>query len=95
MSLHEHGVLAAIHPALGFAPEHADAFARLRDLHATGARAAYWPVLAWRLTEGEILEFCFLLILAGNETTRNGISGGLEALCAHPTERARLQADMS
>jgi cytochrome P450 len=48
-----------------------------------------------RLEEHDILAFCFLLILAGNETTRNGISGGLLALCEHPRERARLQADMS
>jgi cholest-4-en-3-one 26-monooxygenase len=48
-----------------------------------------------RLEEHDILAFCFLLILAGNETTRNGISGGLLALCEHPQERARLQADMS
>jgi cytochrome P450 len=48
-----------------------------------------------RLEEHDILAFCFLLILAGNETTRNGISGGLLALCDHPLERARLQADMS
>jgi cytochrome P450 len=48
-----------------------------------------------KLTEGDILAFCFLLILAGNETTRNAISGGLVALCQHPEERARLQADMS
>src|SRR5262249_43768350 len=34
-----------------------------------------------KLTESELLQFCFLLILAGNETTRNGISGGLLALC--------------
>jgi cholest-4-en-3-one 26-monooxygenase len=47
------------------------------------------------LTDEEILWFCFLLILAGNETTRNAISGGLLALCDHPEERARLQADMS
>lgn len=48
-----------------------------------------------RLTEQDILAFCFLIILAGNETTRNAISGGLVTLCEHPEERARLQADMS
>ena len=48
-----------------------------------------------RLDEVDILAFCFLLVLAGNETTRNAISGGLEVLCSHPAERARLQADMS
>jgi cytochrome P450 len=48
-----------------------------------------------RLDEVDILAFCFLLVLAGNETTRNAISGGLWALCDHPDERARLQADMS
>jgi cytochrome P450 len=45
------------------------------------------------LTEEEILYFCYLLILAGNETTRNAISGGMLALCEHPAERARLAAD--
>jgi cytochrome P450 len=45
------------------------------------------------LTDEEILYFCYLLIVAGNETTRNAISGGLLALCEHPTERARLTAD--
>ncbi|MBV9579542.1 MAG: cytochrome P450 [Chloroflexi bacterium] len=48
-----------------------------------------------RLDETDILAFCFLLVLAGNETTRNAISGGLWVLCEHPAERARLQADMS
>jgi cytochrome P450 len=47
------------------------------------------------LTQEEILFFCQLLILAGNETTRNAISGGLLALCEHPEERARLQNDPS
>jgi cytochrome P450 len=45
------------------------------------------------LSEGDILAFCFLLVVAGNETTRNGISGGLQALCEHPEEKARLLAD--
>ena len=46
-----------------------------------------------RLSEVDILAFCFLLVLAGNETTRNAISGGLHALSEHPAERARLEAD--
>ncbi|MBV9327579.1 MAG: cytochrome P450 [Chloroflexi bacterium] len=48
-----------------------------------------------KLSESDILAFCFLLVVAGNETTRNAISGGLWVLCEHPEERARLQADMS
>jgi tRNA nucleotidyltransferase (CCA-adding enzyme) len=53
LPLHETGALCEIHPALRFAREHAEAFARLRELHPSGARAAYWPVLAWRLTASE------------------------------------------
>ncbi len=47
------------------------------------------------LTDEDILWFCFLLILAGNETTRNAISGGLLALSEHPDQRQQLQNDMS
>jgi cytochrome P450 len=45
------------------------------------------------LTDEEILYFCYLLILAGNETTRNAISGGVLALAEHADQRARLIAD--
>jgi cholest-4-en-3-one 26-monooxygenase len=37
--------------------------------------------------------FFFLLVIAGNETTRNAISGGMQALFEHPAERAKLQAE--
>ena len=46
-----------------------------------------------QLTDEEILYFCYLLILAGNETTRNAISGGMLALLEHPAAWARLRAD--
>jgi len=36
--------------------------------------------------------FFFLLVIAGNETTRNAISGGMQALCEFPAERERLRA---
>ena len=54
--LHDLGAFAAIHPALHFETEHAAAFARLRELNPTGARASYSPVLAWNLTEPQALD---------------------------------------
>jgi cholest-4-en-3-one 26-monooxygenase len=47
------------------------------------------------LTEMEFDAFFLLLAVAGNETTRNLISGGMLALFDHPEQRARLQADPS
>lgn len=45
-----------------------------------------------RLSAVEYNMFFFLLVIAGNETTRNAISGGMKALCEFPRERARLLA---
>jgi cholest-4-en-3-one 26-monooxygenase len=47
------------------------------------------------LSEPEILAFCQLLVLAGNETTRNAISGGLLAFIENPDQWERLRADRS
>jgi cytochrome P450 len=47
------------------------------------------------LNEGEIFLFFLLLILAGNETTRNATSGGMLALIENPDQRQRLIDDPS
>ncbi len=46
-----------------------------------------------KLNEIEFSVFFLLLAVAGNETTRNLISGGLTALLEHPSERDRLTAE--
>ena len=45
------------------------------------------------VSDFEILSYCFLLAVAGNETTRNATSGGLLALIEHPAELERLRED--
>ena len=46
-----------------------------------------------RLADHEIFLFFLLLIVAGNETTRNATSGGLLALIQNPDQWDRLRAD--
>ena len=43
----------------------------------------------------ELLSYCLLLVVAGNETTRNAASGGLLALIQHPGELEKLRRDPS
>jgi cholest-4-en-3-one 26-monooxygenase len=47
------------------------------------------------LSELEFDLFFMLLAVAGNETTRNAISGGMQALIEHPDQWAKLKADPS
>ncbi len=42
------------------------------------------------LTRAELVMFCITLLVAGNETTRHLISGGVDALAQHPDQRAAL-----
>ena len=45
------------------------------------------------LTPEEMVSFFILLVVAGNETTRNAVSHGMKALCDHPEQRAIWAAD--
>ena len=46
-----------------------------------------------QLTDEDLLMFWQLLVIAGNETTRNATSGGVLALVEHRDEAAKLYAD--
>lgn len=48
-----------------------------------------------RLSEPEFDNFFLLLVVAGNETTRNLISGAMQALIEHPDQWERLRRDRS
>jgi len=47
------------------------------------------------LTEEEVGLNVFMLVIAGQETTRNALSGGMLALIEHPEEFSRLKHDRS
>jgi len=46
-----------------------------------------------QMSNDELLMFLILLVVAGNETTRNAITGGLRAFTLFPEERDKLLAD--
>ncbi|MGK5552700.1 cytochrome P450 [Actinomadura kijaniata] len=80
--------------------------AALRDMfayaHALAAEKRRAPgedimsrMLSGGLTTDEFENMFFLFAVAGNETLRNGIPGGLLTLLEHPAELARLRADPS
>jgi len=47
-----------------------------------------------QLTSAELASFFILLVVAGNETTRNALSHALVLFTAHPDQRALLLADL-
>jgi cytochrome P450 len=46
-----------------------------------------------RLSDEDLLNFCYLLLIAGNETTRNLIALGMLALIEHPDQFSTLRDD--
>ncbi len=50
-------------------------------------------VMGGPIAEWELLSYFVLLLVAGNETTRNATSGGLLALLEHPDQLAALRTD--
>ncbi|MBF9129922.1 cytochrome P450 [Plantactinospora sp. S1510] len=73
--------------------ELADYVNRLAEVRATEpaddiiTRLVHANVDGERLTSQELASFFILLVVAGNETTRNAISYGLELLTRHPAEK--------
>jgi cytochrome P450 len=47
------------------------------------------------LTDFNLLSYYFLVVVAGNETTRNAITGGMRALIENPDQWRRLKRDPS
>jgi cytochrome P450 len=47
------------------------------------------------LANDELIMLLVILLVAGNETTRNGLSGGMALLIEHPEERRKLERDPS
>lgn len=85
-------------------PAALDLFDYTRDLCATRREAPQDDLITrlvqaeWEgdhLTDSELVNFCQLLIFAGNETTRNSLASGMLALIEHPEQLALLQRDRS
>jgi cytochrome P450 len=74
-------------------------FAGLREERLANPQEDLISLLANAMVDGEplplvdILSFYQILVAAGNETTRNAISGGLLAMIEHPEELAKVQSD--
>jgi cytochrome P450 len=69
--------------------------ANARAFDASNARAKLGSDEAVDMAADELLMFLITLMVAGNETTRNAITGGFSALIENPAERQKLVDDPS
>ena len=68
----------------------------LRELDASDMDTVIEEVTGQReMSNDELIKMCILLMVAGNETTRNGLSGGMQLLIENPEARQRLIEDPS
>jgi cytochrome P450 family 142 subfamily A polypeptide 1 len=73
--------------------QHAIAQRRVEPTHDLYSVLAHAEVDGDRLNDDELVFESLLLLVGGDETTRHVITGGVEALAAHPAERRKLLDD--
>jgi cytochrome P450 len=80
------------HPALMIYQEFAQLLAARRERRGDDLMSALLDaeIDGRRLSEEELLGFCFVLIVAGNDTTTNLIANGAVLLADHPDQRKSL-----
>ena len=83
LRLNELGALQAIHPTISFDASQAEAFAKLREIHATPSHTVYLALLAWEASRPEAMVLATRLALNKRET---------EAVRAVPKVRALERA---
>lgn len=85
----------ARHPALRIYREFADLLGERRTARRGDLMSALLDaeIDGQRLREDELLGFCFVLIVAGNDTTTNAIANGAVLLADHPDQRKLLADD--
>jgi len=83
------------HPAVGICREFAQLLAERRAERRDDLVSALLDaeIDGRGLSEEELLGFCFVLVVAGNDTTTNLIANGATLLAEHPEERALLARD--
>ncbi|GAA1978183.1 cytochrome P450 [Catenulispora subtropica] len=93
MYAYAHGLATAVHAQSGDGGEGGDGGDRRDGGDGGDGGGIVGRLLAEGLTDDEFENMFFLFAVAGNETLRNGIPGGLLCLLRHPDQFDRLRRD--